>query len=419
MAKGTKTFKPTVNENPEGKQTILLIAALLVLIVIIGGALFLVIMGKGAAPPPPVGNQTNQTSPPPQQNVTLTNNTAPQCDDQCHLSAAIQESNFSECGLITTPSIYQSCSLQLSNISLDACKAVADQGAKDACLMGFASNDSALCSLLPDALQSKCTEISDACSSAQDQSLCQAFRDKDPTKCGGDLQCMMNYSVTTGDSSGCSGLTNPSESKACSSVALKEDDCAGLANDSPKNYCYELLAIYSGNPLTCKQITGDNVYSLNCVSYFSEAFKDLSICDSDSLSLNSLWSCYTNYSLVTGDQAGCLKIDPLATSSKFACAFDMAKKFGDPTDCQIITFALTQRDTCYEGAILYSNQNLSWKNCAGVVNQDWQEECYTSSAKLTGDVSICDNIASDSAKLSCQDSFALYESSKNSTNSTG
>src|SRR5208283_2714770 len=216
----------------------------------------------------------------------------------------------------------------------------------------------------------------------------------------------------TGDASPCSDLTNPSESNACTSAALKEDDCAGLPSDSPRNYCYELYAIYMNNPLICDQIAADNnIYSLACVSYFAETLKNLSICDSDTLSTNSLWSCYTNYSLMTGDTSGCTNIDPLATSSKFACAFDMAKKFGNPADCQIITFALTQRDTCYEGAILYSNQNLSWENCAGIVNPDWEDECYTASAKMTGNVSICDNIATASEKLACQSAFALYESS--------
>ncbi len=417
MAKGTRSFKPTANDNTEGKRTILLIAALLVAIVVMGGALFLVIMNKSVVPTQPPVNQTNQTVPIPPQNVTVANNTS--CDDQCHLAAALRGMNFSECQLINNITISESCSLQLSNVSLDACKAVSDQGAKDACLLKFASadNDSSLCSLMSN--QGQCLGLFETCSSAQDKNICEALRDKDPAECAGDLRCLMNYSMTTGNSSACSVLTNPAESSACISATLMEDNCVSLPSDSPRNYCYELYAIYRANPIICEQIPGDNLYSLACLSYFAETLKNLSICDSDSLSTNSLWSCYTNYSLATGDTAGCTNIDPLATSSKFACAFAMAKKFGNPADCQVITFALTQRDTCYEGAILYSNQNLSWQNCEGVVNVDWQDECYTASAKLSGNVSICDNIATANEKLSCQDAFALYEASKNSTNSTG
>jgi hypothetical protein len=221
----------------------------------------------------------------------------------------------------------------------------------------------------------------------------------------------MNYSVTTGDASACGNLTETVKSKACSSATLLTDKCTDLTLDSEKNYCYELYAIYSDNPLTCTQINGDNVYSLDCVSYFAGKRKDLSICEKDSLSLNSLWACYINYSLISGDISGCAKIDPMATTNKFACSFAFAKKFGDPTACQLITDSLNQRSTCYQGVILYSNQNLDWTKCAGVVNIDWKNKCYVEAAKLRNDISICDNIESDNGRLGCRDSYETYKNS--------
>ena len=419
MAKGTKASKPTVSENTEGTKTIILIAVLLVLIVFIGGALFFVIMSKGGTthPPPPVNN-TNQTVPIiPPKNVTVANSTnvTPICDDQCHLASALKERNFSECQLVHDASVSQNCYLQLSNESLDACKALSDQGAKDACLRGFALNDSALCGLLPDALKKQCTALSDACSLPQ-SSLCQALKGKDPGRCGSDFQCVMNYSTATGDASACSKLKDIVQSKACSSVNLGTDQCSDLTLDSQKNYCYELYAIYSDKALVCTQINGDNVYSLDCVSHFAAERRDLSICDSDSLSLNSLWACYINYSLSTGDLAGCVKIDALATTNKYTCSSAFAQKFGDPTACQLIVNSLDQRSTCYQGAILYYNQNLDWTKCAGITNQDWKSSCYTQAAKLDSNVSLCDLIDSDYGKQGCRDSYALY---KKSTNSTG
>jgi hypothetical protein len=131
---------------------------------------------------------------------------------------------------------------------------------------------------------------------------------------------------------------------------------------------------------------------------------DYSICKQDGLSLNTLWACYINYSLSTGDLSGCKQIDKLATTNLYSCASMYANKFGDPSACELITETLTQRATCYEGSIIYSHQNLNWANCAGITDFNWRNKCYTEAAKLKNDTSICDHASPAYAVQSCRDS---------------
>jgi hypothetical protein len=220
----------------------------------------------------------------------------------------------------------------------------------------------------------------------------------------------MNYSVTQKDAAPCSKITDDVKSKACVSAVLRTDKCSNLALQSQRDYCYELYAIYSDDYLTCTQIAGDNMYSLDCLSYFSARLGNLALCEQDSLSLNTLWACYTNYSLISGDPAGCVKIDALATTNKFKCTFAFAEKYGDPSACQMITDSLVQRNTCYQGVILYDNANLDWTKCPAVVNTIYQDKCFIEGAKVYSNISLCDRITADYAKTSCRDSYAANKS---------
>jgi len=408
MARNEKKYKFSKGEEGDNKNTILLIGVLLILILVLGGVLVMIIMSKmtpikpvaNTTPPPPV------VPPTPPVNVSNGTITPPACSDACHLQNAIQQNNVSECLLVSQASV-QDCLLQISNTSLTACTSLADEGRKKSCVMRFAvsGNDSSLCGLLGTTAKQECISALDPCRSSNDKPLCQALSAKNATKCGSDSRCLLDYGVAVNDSSVCGRIGDAVMSKACLSATLGTDKCSDLPAGAQRDYCYELWALHQDDFYICTQITGDTVYSLDCYSTFAAKLGELSICDQDSFSLNSLWACYTNYSLLSGDLSGCKKIDELATTSLFRCSFEYAKKYGDPSACQVISDSLNQRSTCYQGVIIYSNQNLDWTKCAGIVNYEWYNKCYIESAKLYNNVSLCDRIANANERQSCVDSF--------------
>jgi hypothetical protein len=401
-----KTYRLKEDDN---KKTIVLIGVLLILIFVVGGGLLYVITQKGGAPMVPPSNQTNNTPPQNQTNQTGQNNTQNQtqvCDDACLFDAAVGAQNASACSAINSSSLEQGCYSRLSNVSLDACRAVVNDTLKESCVTYFAVSEGnmSLCDLLSQG-KDACRRAVDPCFDAADATLCRAIEDNDPSECAGDSNCLLNYSMAAGDESGCSLITNTVVSTACRSAVKYTDKCSSLPEDSERDYCYDLFAVYSGDEATCTQISRNSMYALECYSYFAIKLRNLTYCGNERLELNDMWGCYRNYSLGTGDIAGCKAIDPLASTNQFLCVFEFAKKYGDPSACEIIE-TLASRKTCYEGSILYSNSNLKWQNCRDVTNFVWENKCYTESAKLYKDVSICNNIDEDFAKETCMNAYA-------------
>lgn len=422
-----KKYKFGSSSGGEGTKTMVIIAVLVVLILIVGGGLISVIMHRGSAPPPTQNTTpvTNQTAPPPQKNVTNSTiappanqtNTTPACSDQCHLGNAIQHANVSECYMISDNTTAQSCFLELSNQSLEACKSLEATAAKTACITKFAlsGNDTALCGLLEPVAQDSCLAALSPCNAAPDKELCQAISAKDPGKCAANNTCIIDYSVSMKDASACSNITDAVMSAACVSATLGLDKCHDLSLIAQQDYCYDLYAIASDNQLICTEM--DNSfprYSLDCYSHFAVETGNYSVCNHLMFDLDALWQCYTNYSLLSGDMSGCAQIDPLATTNRFACSFQFAEKYGDPTACQLINDTLVQRDTCYEGAILYNNTNLNWSKCAGVINYEWHNQCYSESARLYDNESLCSMIDDLNVQQSCMNSFAIAKANSTS-----
>ncbi len=388
----------------DGRNTILLIGVLLVLIVLVGGGLLYIITQKGGkVEPPPVQNETPK---PPQNLSNLTNltNVTPQCDDSCLLSRAVSAGNVSGCGQLSTDQSRQDCYGQLSGLYLDACKLVQNESKLESCITAFAvsGKNISLCDLLAD--KTDCRKAVDACADAAEAALCRALQANDPAKCGSNQTCLLDYASEKNEDSACSLIQNTVVSAECRSLALASDRCSALPADSEQDYCYELWALNSDNFLICTQISDDTTYALDCYSTFAARLGNYSICDGDGFDLNNRWACYTNYSLLSGDKTGCERIHYLASTNKFKCSFEFAKKFGDPSACELLNDT-GSRSTCYEGSIIYSNQNLDWNNCDGVLSFVWRNKCYAEAAKLYHDASICDYITEDFARTSCRESF--------------
>lgn len=405
-----KSYSP---KGEDGRQTMVLIAILLALIVIVGAALVSILTRNGGGPVEPVlPNGTTGTQNPPGQNNTIETPIVPPCEGQCLFDMAVSGQNVSACRAISESNLSQSCFEQLSGSSLEACMEVADADKLQVCITSFAvaQRNITLCSVLVQGLE-ECILSVDPCFNATDKALCKAIHAGDASLCVGGEQCLLNYSMEKKDVNACSLISDNVVSTACKSAVLYSDRCSSLPADATQDYCYSLFAIYSGDHLTCTQIRGNSIYLLECLSYFSVKLGNYSICNSEKLGLNERWGCYTNYSLASGDLAGCRNIDKLATTNQFRCSFEYAKKYGDPSACEIIG-SLGSKSTCYEGAIIYSNANLDYTKCAGVKDFTWQNKCYTESAKLNGDVSLCNRITAEYARESCR---GAYEANRTSS----
>lgn len=383
-------------------RTVILIAVLLALIVLIGGGLLFLISQKGAVQVPPPSNTTN---PPPVNPTNMTNetNVTPVCDDSCLLGRAEKDMNYSECLPISSDQAKQQCYLYLSNVSLDACKALPESAARDSCATAFAVSmkDTSVCDALTSG-KGACQLAVNPCFNATDMTMCVAVRDHDPSKCGTNPACILNYSITMKNATSC-GLLDPVPAKACESAVSDSDQCSDLPTQANKDVCYGLYATYANDYLQCTQITPGSQNSLSCFEYFAARMRNSSICDY--FSLDQKWACLIYYSLNAHDISGCYGIDPLATTNRFACAFNYSIKFGDPSGCEAITRSLSEKSTCYQGSIIYSNQNLNHIYCANVTDFVWSNKCYTEAAKIESNESICSLITADFARTSCQDAY--------------
>lgn len=390
----------------DGKKTTIIIAALLLAVIIVGGLLLYVISQKGAEAKPP---EQNITPPPPPLPANETpENVTPACDDQCLYSQGVSQKNLSACHQISSAPVQQSCYEQLSSSSIEACRLVADEGKKNSCVTAFAvsERDMTICDLLDAEGMEACRNAVDPCFGKDD--LCRALQSSDPSRCGTNSTCILDYSTTKKDAASCSLIQNNVLLAACLSIVQDSDKCDDLAKDAEKDYCYQLFAIYTDDYLTCTQITYDTVYAVDCFSAFAVSMQNLSICDNDRLGLDNKWACYTNYALGSGDLSGCQNIHELATTNRFKCSFEYAKKYGNPAACQVIK-NLPSRDTCYQGAIIYSNENLNWLYCDDVINFEWMNKCYTEAAKLYDDVTICEKIEADFAEEACVIAYDNYK----------
>jgi len=391
----------------DGRHTILLIGVLLVLIVIVGGGLLMLLTHKGSGTQP-AGNASNITPPagnqtlPPEQNITA-NETA--CDDSCMLAKAVDSANYSACYGLPSDQLIQSCLAQLSPASLDACRALQESAAKTSCISSFASSSGnlSLCDLIIEG-RDGCRKAVDACIDSDDQALCRALEAKDPKLCAGSQECIFDYAMEAKSDAACALIQNKPVSAACGSAALGSDKCSALGLLPEKDYCYQLYAVQTYDLYLCDRINRNTVYDLECLSYFAGNENDLRICDRDSLSLDSKWACYTNFSLISGNFSGCEGIHKLATTNRFRCAFEYGKKYGNPAACQLIE-ELPTRSTCYEGVIIYSNENLNWTYCGDVTNFNWRNKCFSESAMLYDDVTICDYLPDSYARESCIDAY--------------
>ncbi len=390
------------HETPAAKGTrsmvMILIAVMLVLIVIAAGVLIFLFMNS------PITSPVPQPTPVVNETTNLTNATAPQCDDQCMLQNAVDSGSADLCLNISDVSIRQECYVLLSNTSVSVCLDLANETDKVKCVSDYAVTNAniSLCSLLSGSGASACMAAVNPCyaDNGTAQLLCFALASRNYSICGSDSECILNYSRSTGTTDACGQLSLVANQYGCWAEASDMDKCANLSIKSQEDLCYDVYAMQTGNSQLCQNITPDNLYQTQCLSYFAVKAGDYRFCN-QGLSLNNRWICYTNYSISTGDVTGCDKIDPLASSAKFTCYYTYAIQWGNPSVCGEFAGVPSEMTECYIGAMVQNNTKLNYSYCADINITSWQNQCYDDAATLHNDSSICSYIASQNDRNSC------------------
>jgi hypothetical protein len=393
-SKGEKKYKfQEGGEKSDSRMVFALIGALLFFIVIIIGAILFFFLGKTPAPLVP-GNTTIII-----QNIT--NATIIQCDDSCLLALALSTNSIEPCKNMSDGSSRSGCFIKFSNSSFDACLEL--EGAPEfvSCINHFAksNNDSSICLKLNGTDATTCLVSVDPCyaKSGSEQKICLANEKNSVNACANDKECIYNFSINHKDINSCSILADNAEMYACRSLATGTDKCYDLALRSQRDLCYEIYAIRSDNPILCTPITPDGQYALECAMHFATKLNNFKLCDV--VVLNNRWSCYSNYSLSTNNISGCMAIDKLAPTSRFACFNDFAKKFGDPSVCGQIGdegFAIS----CYVGSVM-NNTRLDVSKCSAINPIVWENKCFMQYAKIKNDSSFCNYIGTENERNSC------------------
>ncbi|MFH1221737.1 MAG: hypothetical protein V1492_01495 [Candidatus Micrarchaeota archaeon] len=326
------------------------------------------------------------------------------CDDQCLYKKALLNSSL--CSQLKNATLQESCYEKWSNSSLDFCLKT-DNATKEVCLFYFAKATAnvSICEYAMN--KTGCAVNIDPCYAYEsvERGRCFAFAKNDSSYCKDD-DCRYAFAMQKTDTTSCQKIEMASRRMACISILERKDHCPELTIAAERDLCWQLYATTMDDPNVCLDISNESAYKLECHSYFAIKRHDLTVCDKIGLLLDLQWACYRNYSLGTGDLTGCININKLATTNKFICCFDFAKKFGDPSACNVINDS-PDTNICYQGSIL-GRTNIDYTKCAAVPISDWRNKCYSEYAKYHNDPSMCDYIEKANEKEACVIAWQVY-----------
>ena len=396
----------------ESPKTLFRIAIAAIVILIVVAAVFLIFPFQAPSTDAEEENGEVTYVPPDEngeENGNGEENETEICDDDCLYERALAETEPKYCNWMENETLGEECYAAIAYDNLYACLNVSGEELHFDCIVWHAdmTGDLSLCDKLDDeALE--CKRLLEPCYFYNGTELrtCLALKNDDPAYCENDSICLLDYSVDSNDSSLCNGIPSEAVRTACISVHEGQDKCTGLESVATKEYCWELYAIYTDNGLICTQITSESQYALECYSYFAIKNNDVHFCEAGFLELDDLWDCYTEYSLGSEDVAGCDLIDRLASTHMFNCYFEYGKKYGNAHACDMMD-SIRFAKTCYPGVIM-NNTNLNYEHCADVWEIEWKNKCYTESAKVYEDISICNYIEGELERKMCTESYHTF-----------
>ncbi len=335
----------------------------------------------------------------PGMNVTI--NVSTECDDECLIKAAIANSDSSYCRNVSTAKSDE-CWQVFSNSDLSACLALRNYLLRKGCVMDFAvfGKNASLCDLLKAEDRTSCRErVNPPCldiPEGEKRETCLALRYNDTKYCTL-ASCFLTYATMRNDTTACSGLFSDAENYACRSVVEKKNECSLLSGVYTVDYCYQLLAQYSGDYSYCGLVES-GLYKFNCYLSAALAEKNYSHCANNELLY--MWDCYRNYSLSSGDISGCNAIsDKYVIGTRDGCLRAFALQYYDPSACNNLS-TIYIRINCYADVILQT-KNLSQEKCLAVANADWKDKCFSRFAAQKNDTAICSYIQNTDERRRC------------------
>lgn len=400
-----KNQKKESSHNQDSKY--ILIAAVVIGLILLGGLVALSI-GFGKPNANNTNNATikNETIKPIQNNSSVLPpvlNQTPTCDDNCNLGSATAQNFQVNCAQINSSAIKDQCYQKFANQSFDACKMITNLQIKENCISAFAYTEqsSEKCSELSDSQsRSRCIAKAASCNG---NATCTAIAKNDLAICEGEDTCTFEFSYRTHNSTACNQISSTQMKAACTYATTNSDSCTQLQYQVQRDLCYSLYGEKTADVSACQIIRGDK-YLGTCYGAVAVQRNNSAVCTNSGIGLEELWTCYTKVALETKNATICSNINTLATNARFECAFESAKRSGDPSACQIIT-DLGPRIPCYQAILIHDPSKLDPTKCDLVTHPTYQNKCYTEAAKKTGDISYCDKIDGADERLSCVDSY--------------
>ncbi len=400
-----KNQKKENSQNQDSKYV--LIAAVVIGVILLGGLVALSI-GFGKPSVNNTNNATikNETIKPIQNNSSVlipVLNQTPICDDRCNLGNATVQNFQTNCAQINNIAIKDECYGKFANQSFDACKMISNTQNKESCISAFAYREQS---------NEKCSELSDSqaknrciakVASCNGNTTCIAIAKNDLSVCEGEDSCIFEFSYKTRSNLSCTQISNTQMKAACTYATTNSDACTQLQYQVQRDSCYSLYGEKTKDISACQLIRGDR-YLGTCFGAVAAQRNDATVCTNSGIGLEELWTCYTKAALETKNATICANIDILASNARFECAFESAKRLGDPSACQIIT-DLGPRIPCYQAILIHDPSKLDPTKCDLVTHPTYKNKCYTEAAKKTGDRNYCDKIEGADERLSCVDAY--------------
>ncbi len=385
------------SERKERAKKLIIIGVILA-VLLVAVAVFLFIWIQQKPPTPPVFNATtNETS---QQNVS--SNVTTLCDDDCLMDKAELMINYSICLEIKNATKVQSCLLKLSRVDLEACVQLQNYTNKKTCVEWHALSQKSteICNNLEVGDRKPCIENIDPCfyKVLADKALCIARLNKNYSYCQKDVKCLFDYARLEKNASACDDIDSKVKKQVCLNIVQNADKCDDLLLAAQIDYCRQLYAIEVKQSDICDKISLDTEPSYECYAFFATEEKNKNYCTK--LSLDDEWKCYQKYALAVNDPAACMEISSYAPNARYKCIFDIATTYDNASACEYLNDP-RQKIDCYYIAIGFNNEVYPHENCAGIAVDTWKDNCYSTLAKRTSNLTLCDYVLSDGMKKQC------------------
>lgn len=333
--------------------------------------------------------------------------------DECFFLAAKTEGNFSLCQRIYSIDRMDDCYLLFSDTGFEVCGKISDSEKKSACLLKNAlrlKNDD-ICNLIENSdKRADClAKVVPPCMLIMDlenRTLCQALEKSDYNLCTTD-NCLMEYAKQKSSAGACNLVGENVQKYTCLAIVgenVRVCKEAGVVADT----CIEKASIALDDLAGCDLATQGSTYANRCYLHFAVKENNPDICKKATPEFNIMMStsrnwCYGQFANITANVSVCPRVTE--TINRILCYMDAAKGNRMPSLCNQLA-TQSERSSC-QAAVINSDAGPLFSDCQHVNIDDWKNKCYFRIAKSAYNSSICELIGPGPDKDSCNDLFGF------------